>query len=117
MQQIHELREMLGQSNLSMDVLSRIEKHIKIVTNAIQQYPIVGATSLRDGFRQGVSEILEDEQILKENLDTEEVKEVISIWSKVKNVGGALIEADRIANASLNLLEKAEKGFNLLTGG
>jgi len=108
---------MLGQSNLSMDVLSRIEKHIKIVTNAIQQYPIVGATSLRDGFRQGVSEILEDEQILKENLDTEEVKEVISIWSKVKNVGGALIEADRIANASLNLLEKAEKGFNLLTGG
>jgi hypothetical protein len=117
LQQVHELREKLKQSSLSKDVLTRIEKHIRIVTNSIQQYPIVGATSLRDGFRQGVSVILDDEKILKENLNTEEVKEVISVWSKIKAAGGVLIEADRITNATLSILEKAESGFKLLTGG
>ena len=120
LQRVQDLREQLENSKLPSSMQARIAKHLGLISSAIQKYPIVGAAALRDGFRGGVTELLEDDELLHEAGSVEEAKEVIGIWGRVKAVGGVVVESDRMTNAALSMFSKGEKfadTLKMLTGG
>ena len=120
LQQVQNLRENLSDSKLSASVIGRLEKHLDLISRTIQQVPIVGPNALRDGFRAGVAELLEDEEVLGAAVNEPEVKSTIGIWGRVKEVGGKVVDTDKMTTAILNMYEKGEKlgGFlKALSGG
>jgi len=114
LQLVQELSEKLKDSNLPPSLKKIIEKHLSIIYTSIHKYPISGTKSLREGLRAGMNEIVEEESTIKANTDKTEVFSVLGIWSKFKKVGNGVIETDKIANGTINLIEKVNDGVGLL---
>jgi len=114
LQIIHELSEKLDDSVIPIALKELIRKQLSIIYTAIHKYPISGTKSLREGLREGMSAIVEEEDFIKENIDIEEVSTSLNIMAKFKKIGNGVIETDKIANATINIIEKVNKGIGLL---
>jgi len=110
LQIVHELSEKLDNSSIPIALKEVIRKQLSIIYTAIHKYPISGTKSLREGLRAGMNTIVEEEIIIKENIDKEEVSDTLGLFSKFKKMGNGVIEADKIANATIKLVEKVNTG-------
>jgi hypothetical protein len=111
LQSVHELSCKLQESNLSPTIKELIKKHLSLIYAAIHKYPISGTRALRDGLRAGMNEIVEDQEIIRANSNEDEVSSLINLWGRFKKAGNGVIEADKIANAAINLISKANDGI------
>lgn len=94
---VQELEVMLETSVLPESLISLIRHHIKLIYCALDQYPIIGATALREAARTALGELVEAREIIKENSQAEEVSKLGSLWGKVNNAADIALKADKLS--------------------
>lgn len=115
-QMVHELRALMENSDLSTEMRVRVRKHLDMISSIVQKTPLVGASALRDGFREGVREIVEDEREIVENSQNEIVAGTVKAWGCVRKAGGAFVEADKVTRATLSVLQRGGDALRLIGG-
>ena len=113
---IQELREEIENSSLSSHVCDFLAGQLDIIEKSINQYPIKGAESIRKAFSEGFADLATRADDLRNEDDREEAAKVAGIWASLKRAGNAVVDADRIATAYVNLIEKGHTAAEAVTG-
>lgn len=115
---IHSLKQEIESSTLSKGMYAFLISQLQIIENAIQNYPINGGDSIRKAFSEGFTNLaVQADKISNENdEDKKEASKVASVWTSLKSVGKEFVEADRIANAYVALIEKGQDASEAVIG-
>ncbi|MEZ8635477.1 hypothetical protein AB6E23_08690 [Vibrio cyclitrophicus] len=105
---IDKLREQVEISDLHSATKSFVLSQISIIERAIQNYPITGVESIRKAFSEGFADICSHAENIQED-DAEVRSQVGEFWVKLRKVGGAVVETDKIASAVVKLVENGGK--------
>ena len=77
---LKELREELSKNIEDPLLANFIENQIAIISKALAEYNIKGSSALNNGFASGLTEIVEHEKTIKENLKSSPVNKVEKAW-------------------------------------
>lgn len=113
---VQELRQEIESSSLSGHVYGFLAGQLDIIEKSIKQYPIKGAESIRKAFSEGFADLATRADDLRNEDDREEAAKVAGIWASLKRAGNAVVDADRIATAYVNLIEKGQTAAEAVTG-
>lgn len=113
---VHELRQEIENSSLSGHVYGFLSGQLDIIEKSIKQYPIKGAESIRRAFSEGFADLATRADDLRNEDDRDEAEKVAGLWASLKRVGNAVVDADRIATAYVNLIEKGQTAAEAVTG-
>ena len=113
---VQELRQEIENSSLSGHVYDFLAGQLDIIEKSIKQYPIKGAESIRKAFSEGFADLATRADDLRNEDDREEAAKVAGIWAFLKRAGNAVVDADRIATAYVNLIEKGQTAAEAVTG-
>lgn len=105
---ITKLREQVENSDLHEVTKSFVLSQISIIEKAIQNYPITGVDSIKRAFSEGFSDICSRADNIREE-DADIRSKVGEFWVKLRKVGGAAVEADKIVSAVVKLVENGDK--------
>lgn len=113
---VQELRQEIENSSLSGHVYDFLTGQLDIIEKSIKQYPIKGAESIRKAFSEGFADLATRADDLRNEDDREEAAKVAGLWASLKRAGNAVVDADRIATAYVNLIEKGQTAAEAVTG-
>lgn len=113
---VQELRQEIESSSLSGHVYDFLTGQLNIIEKSIKQYPIKGAESIRKAFSEGFADLATRADDLRNEDDREEAAKVAKIWGSLKRAGNTVVDADRIATAYVNLIEKGQTAAEAVTG-
>jgi hypothetical protein len=113
---VHELRQEIDNSSLSGHVYDFLSGQLDIIEKSINQYPIKGAESIRKAFSEGFADLANRADDLRNEDDREEAAKVAGLWASLKRSGNKVVDADRIATAYVNLIEKGQTAAEAVTG-
>ena len=108
LEKIAELKAEIETGSLSEITCQFVLSQIQIIELAIQDYPIRGGSSIKQAFKDGFSDLTERADDLSGNEDIEATVKLGKIWKDLKSAGNEFVEADRIANAYIALIEKGQ---------
>lgn len=112
---IDKLREQVKSSDIHQTTKNFVLSQISIIEKAIKNYPISGVESIKKAFSEGFADICSNaDNIIEE--DAEVRSKVGEFWVQLRKVGGAVVEADKIASAVVKLTENANKLSNGIAG-
>jgi hypothetical protein len=111
-----ELRQEIDNSALSGHVYDFLMGQLEIIEKSIRQYPIKGSESIRRAFTDGFADLASRADDLRNEEDRAEAEKVAGIWASLKKAGSAVVEADRIATAYMNLIEKGQSAADAVAG-
>lgn len=95
-------------SELSEPVKAFIRRHADMILRAIALYPIQGAQALREAQRAAISDIIENGEMVRENTEWPEMREVASVWKRIGvafNLARGVDAAIRIGKEAWKLLD------------
>lgn len=113
---VQELRQEIENSLLSGHVYEFLAGQLDIIEKSIKKYPINGAESIRKAFSEGFADLATRADDLRNADDREEAAKVAGLWASLKRAGNAVVDADRIATAYVNLIEKGQTAAEAVTG-
>ncbi len=105
---ISELRSEIESSDIVGPTYDFIISQLNIIEDAIRDYPIVGGNAVKRAFKNGFSDLTERAEDLAGNEEVVATGKLGKIWKDFKSAGGEFVEADRIANAYIGLIEKGQ---------
>jgi hypothetical protein len=85
--------------------------------SAILDYQVGGPNAFNRSFRQAVAELFEHEDLIRDNLQTEEVSKLRSVWEQFQQVCAPLIFTDSLLTAGSRLKEIGSTLLKLVQGG
>ncbi|MEZ9861532.1 hypothetical protein AB4381_24195 [Vibrio splendidus] len=105
---IKQLREEVESSNIHKSTVDFVLSQILIIENAILNYPISGGDAIRKAFSEGFSDVCAKANTMADE-DAPVKSKVGQCWLKLKSAGGVIVEADKIANALVKLVDNGQK--------
>ncbi len=105
---ISELRAEIESGDIVGPTYDFIISQLNIIEDAIRDYPIVGGNAVKRAFKNGFSDLTERAEDLADNEEVVATGKLGKIWKDLKSAGGEFVEADRIANAYIGLIEKGQ---------
>lgn len=108
LEKIAELKAEVKTGSLSDVTCQFILSQIHIIESAIHDYPIKGGSAIKKAFRDGFSDLSERADDLSGNENIESTMKLGKIWKDLKTAGNEFVEADRITNAYISLIEKGQ---------
>ena len=103
---IAELRAEIESGNVVGPTYDFIISQLNIIEDAVRDYPIVGGSAIKRAFKNGFSDLTERAEDLAGNEEVKATGKLGKIWKDLKSAGGEFVEADKIANAYVGLIEK-----------
>lgn len=113
---VRELQLEIENSNLSAGVHAFLISQLSIIEKAIVEYPFKGGSAIKNAFREGFADLATHADNLEKADDKKEARKVAGVWSSLKAVGKEFVEADRIATAYINLIEKGQSASEAVIG-
>jgi len=104
--ELDRLKEELVNSSISGATYAFVMSQIDIIENAIRSYPVTGVTAIKKAFSDGFSDLNSRAEDLKKEKETKATRDLGGIWKDLKTVGGEVVEADRLATAYINIINK-----------
>lgn len=105
---IADLKNEVETGSLSNATSKFILSQINIIETAIHDYPIKGGSSIKQAFKDGFSDLAEKADELSGNEDLKSTCKLGKIWKSLNSVGKGFVEADRIANTFISLIDKGQ---------
>lgn len=105
---VYELRQEINNCHLSRGIRDFLISQLSIIERGILEYPIKGSSAIKRAFHDGFSDLASHADNLEKEEDKVEASKVAGIWSSLKTAGKEFVEADRIASAYINLIEKGQ---------
>jgi hypothetical protein len=115
---INQLKMEIESSSLSNGMHKFLISQLSIVENAIQNYPITGGASIKKAFSEGFTDLVENADNISKasEVDKKVASKVSEVWGAIKVVGKEIVEADRIANAYVKLIDKGHAASDAIIG-
>lgn len=115
---ILKLKQEIEDSALSSGMYKFLINQLTIIENAIQNYPITGGTAIRKAFSEGFTDLAThaDNISTANEADKNSASKVAAVWGAMKSAGKEFVEADRIANAYIGLIEKGQAASEAVIG-
>lgn len=115
---INKLKQEVENSSLSSGMYGFLMSQLAIIENAIQNYPITGGSAIRRAFSDGFTDLAAHaDNISNANeADKKSASKVAEVWGALKTAGKEFVEADRIANAYIGLIEKGQAASEAVIG-
>lgn len=115
---IKKLQSELENSSLSAGMYRFLCDQLVIIEHAIQSYPITGGSAIKKAFAAGFTNLAENADNISHSneQDKEKLNEVAGIWSALKSAGKEFVEANRIATAYSEIIEKGQKASEAVIG-
>jgi hypothetical protein len=115
---ILKLKQEIENSSLSSGMYKFLINQLAIIENAIQNYPITGGAAIRKAFSEGFTDLAAhaDNISTANEVDKESASKVAAVWGAMKSAGKEFVEADRIANAYIGLIEKGQAASEAVIG-
>lgn len=113
---VNELRSEIEALTLSRGVRDFLLRQLDIIENGIHDYPIKGGRAVKDAFKEGFADLASNADSLDKEADKEEASKVARVWGAFRTAGKEFVEADRIATAYVNLIEKGQNASQALIG-
>jgi len=118
--ELTEFRSHLDASSMKGATYQFVISQIGIMEMAIRNYPIAGGAAIRKAFSEGFADLNAKAEDLVKEEETEATSRVGGFWQEFKSAGSKFVEADRIANAYIGIINKgqslAEGAIALLSG-
>ena len=115
-----EFRSNLDASSMNGPTYHFVVSQISIMEMAIRNYPIAGGAAIKKAFSEGFADLNAQAEELINEEQTEATARVGGFWRDLKTAGSVFVEADRIANAYIGIINKgqslAEGAIALLSG-
>lgn len=105
---VAELRSEIESGNIVGPTYDFILSQLGIIEDAIRDYPIVGGSAIKRAFKNGFSDLTERAEDLNDNEDAEATGKLGKIWKDLKAAGGEFVEADKIVNGYIGLIDKGQ---------
>lgn len=109
--QVEVLLASLADSKLPRRLHKLIERHTKLILNALEEYPISGAKVLREVTRTALGEIIEIKEIITENRESPEISKLGKIWKKLNQVVDSAEKAEKIIQLTQKAWSMIDKVF------
>jgi|GEM_PF-2802705 len=103
---LKELREELSKSIEDPLLANFIENQIVIISKALAEYNIKGSSALNNGFASGLTEIVENEKTIKENLKSSPVKKVEKAWGLFQKATQKAAEVNKTSDTWQKVIGK-----------
>ena len=117
---LSEFEQNLDSTSMNGPTYRFVKSQIEIIKNAIRNYPISGGAAIQKAFSEGFSDLNAKSEDLVNEEQTSVTAKVGEFWRDLKSAGGEFVEANRIANAYIGLVNKgqslAEGAIALLSG-
>jgi hypothetical protein len=110
-QDVAELQELLSRSTLPDSLRRLIEHHVQLIIQALAQYPVQGARSLREVARTAVGEIIEAKGTITVPQNAEEISKLERLWKRVNTAADIALKAEKVGQ----LAQKAIDALQALT--
>ncbi len=103
---LKELREEMA-NNINDPMLSSfIENQISIISKALAEYHIRGSSALNNGFSSGLVEIIENEDTIRENINSRSIEKIKNTWGLFQVVTKKAAEVNKSADTWQKILGK-----------
>ena len=103
---LKEFKDGLDKSSINRVTYDFIISQIKIIESAIKSFPINGGRAIKKAFADGHSDLNEKADNLIKEEDTLYTEKVGGFWKDLKAAGSDFVEADRIVNSYISLINK-----------
>jgi len=103
---LKELREELSKNIDDPMLASFIENQISIISKALAEYNIRGSSALNNGFSSGLTEIIENEETIKENINSSQITKIKDTWNLFQGVTKKAAEANKAVDTWQKILGK-----------
>ncbi|MBX9635931.1 hypothetical protein [Nitrosomonas sp.] len=94
---VEELRTSLNDIDMPLRLRSLIQHHIKLIENALAEYPVVGAKALREAARTALGEMIEAKDEIAVAKNSSAVATLGSVWKTVNQAADVALKAEKIA--------------------
>jgi hypothetical protein len=102
---LEDLENSLFESNLPVRLYELVIHHIRLIKQALAEYPISGAKALREVKRTAQGEIIEIKKTVDLNTDLPEIKKLDNLWRKFNDATNVAYNIDR----AIQLAHKASE--------
>ena len=106
--ELEKFKDSLDSSTINGITYQFIISQIRIIENAIRSYPIVGGASIKKAFSEGFADLNDKAEDLVKEEETEVTRGVGKFWKDLKSAGNEFVEADRITNAFIGIINKGQ---------
>jgi hypothetical protein len=106
-QDLDGLEEMLHASDLPQHLKAVIKRYVNSIWQALDEYPIAGARSLKSANSRIVGELIDVQVDIQESNEKPIIKKLAEVLKKVNNAADAVIKAD-------NMLQIGHKTISFL---
>jgi len=111
---VHRLREEIEKSDFAPAVRDFLVKQLAIIEKGIQDYPIRGGVSIKNAFKEGFADCIAHADAFPAEADRAEISKIGRVWGALKSAGKEFVEADRIANSLVGLVDKGKLALDFL---
>jgi hypothetical protein len=106
---LNTLKSKINSENIPDNLKRFIENQIYTIEQALSKQEIIGVRAFRDGLYKGYNQTNDNTDVVEEHSDSEHLKTLGSVWSKIKKVPGVVVSSDKFLNASSGVFNKTIK--------
>jgi len=103
---LQSFREELENSTINGPTYQFVISQINIIESAIKSFPINGGKAIKKAFAEGFADLNAKADDLVKEEDTSITTKVGGFWNDLKTAGSHFVEADRIVNSYIGLINK-----------
>lgn len=103
---IKNLKDAVDKSELKEILLDLIRKHIQLLESSLSLYPISGISSFKKSMRVAAIDLLEAQNILESNSETDEVGYLFKAWGLLQRLSSKADTVDKALQLGISIGEK-----------
>lgn len=92
-----------------------ITSQIETIRHSLNEYRIRGTKSFKSTYISGISQIVENEDLIRQNSTTSEITSLKKIWEKIKSSTEAAAKANKAIDSWTKLIEKGSDVIDYLS--
>jgi hypothetical protein len=108
---IDSLEAHLENSELPTHLRSVIQKYIDSIWEALDEYPITGAKSLKSANKKIIGELIEAQEEIKQSAEQPAVKKFGTLFKRVNDIADTAIKADKLMQIGHKVVDALQQLF------
>ena len=112
---LKELREELSKNIEDPLLVNFIENQIAIISKSLAEYHIKGSSALNQGFASGLTEVIENEDTIRENLKSAPVNKVQKAWGLFQKATEKAAEVNKTSDTWGKVIGKSTELLDYLS--
>lgn len=112
---INELKESLEDAGIDPVLKQFVSSQVEILSRSLDEYRIKGNKSFKGTYIEGLSQIVENEIVIKTNREDPLVRKLKSVWEKIQQITKKAAEANKTIDTWGKVIDKGSEVMDYLS--